>query len=96
MNFQTKNLCILCLGALIKSDWIVITKECKKILPPYNEIIVSIGRNYINNVTIDSTIETIHDINEKSKFIIIVVSSCIYGAKFVKCTRLKTFCLGFP
>ena len=76
MDFQTKNLTILCLGALIKSDWVVVTKDCNKILSPSHEILVSIGRNYLNNLTIDSTIKYTQDISLKSRLIIVVVSSC--------------------
>ena len=76
VNFETKHRSILCLGALIRSNWILTNRECDYHLYPLKEIGVLTGSKYF----IDRNPEFILDdrlyIGSQSNYVIIIVSNC--------------------
>ena len=68
---------MLCVGALIKSNWIFVTYECSLILYPRNEIGVQTRTMHSNKIDPVLIIEREQEIPGHSRFTILVVSSSI-------------------
>ena len=81
VSFWKKDLKIekvmLCVGALIKLNWVFVTFECSQILHPRNEIGVQTRTMYSNEIDPVLIIDREHKITGQSRFTILVVSSFI-------------------
>ena len=66
---------LLCLGALIASNWIFVTKTCYNILRESKRTVICTGSSYFDDIDINFIIKSIIEFPKISKFIILVVSS---------------------
>ena len=64
---------ILCLGALIKSNWIFTTTQCSKKLGPLGEVGILTGINKITDCP-EKILNSKQPLREKSEFSILIVS----------------------
>ena len=76
VSFETKNRSILCLGALIGSNWIFTTKRCDCRLHPIKEIGVLTGSKYFIDPNPEFILDDRLEMGSQSNYVIIIVSNC--------------------
>ena len=70
---------LLCLGVLIRSDWILLTTNCAAKLDPFEDIVIEYGGYTIHNfITEESKITGKQSIDSSSKFTILHVSNSTF------------------
>ena len=65
----------LCIGALIRSDWVLVTHECHNILLRFPEFIILFGGFAMEGFFPAVNIASVAVIHTQSKFLILIVSS---------------------
>ena len=65
----------LCIGALIRSDWVIVSHECHNILLQFPDFFPLFGSFARNNYFPEIGIAGIAVIHTQSRFIILIVSS---------------------
>ena len=70
---------LLCLGVLVRSDWILLTTKCVAKLDPFEDIVIEYGGYTIHNFNLKgSKIENKDSLDYDSKFTIVHVSNSTF------------------
>ena len=65
----------LCIGALIASNWIFVTKKCRDILRESGRTVICTGSSYFDDIDINFITSSTIEFPKKSKFIVLIVST---------------------
>ena len=72
---ESKPLKLICLGILIRPNWIITTTQCASKSTPFNDTMIQFGGYAVQNILPDETkIVYKEEVNSRSQFSILYVS----------------------